>query len=192
MGYTAKDYQRLIEKYIDSSEGRKFLMSKKIPTPSYVYARGEQIARDLKKDLIEGFLAIVNEPGATFNENAVSIIPRYEKTYGTNSYTIRILFTDEALQRPRLTRLREDQEPSGKIGVYDIFGLFTNGYVASNYAYGFWNEIDSTQALAEKSGPIRSRRVLMGNDFINHIMHSYQITYPDVIFQWPKEWGGNT
>lgn len=186
MAYTANDYQRLVEQYMNSPEGRKFLKEQKNINVGYTEVDARKIAENLKKDIIQGFLSLADDPRAqnTFDADRVAVHVNGERN---GKIKITVLFRKEAIQRPSLDQIGRDDI---RIGIYDIIGLFTQGYQAKDYAYGLWVR-DSGSDYEDEGEVIRSRKTLVGNAFVNHIMHGYQMEYPDVEFIWPKLWGGN-
>lgn len=190
MAYTANDYQKMVEEYMKSPEGRKFLKTEKNINVGYDDAEMRRIAENLKRDLIAAFLLVVKEPDAVFEENQVFVVNSASKE-GTK--TLRIIFDSRGLSRPALGNLSGSNWHEG---VYDIIGLFTNGYRAKDYVYGTWPNHDDYEAdghiesYTEKHMRVRSRKELAPNDFVNKVIGKYRALYPDVVITYPSRWGG--
>lgn len=189
MAYAAIDYQKLVEKYINSPEGRKFMKEQKNINVGYTEAEMKRIAENLKRDIITAFLYATKEPSAIFDDGQVSVL----NNGSANGFTtIRILFHDKALSRPSLWDSIKDSWPSEN--VYDIIGLFTQGYAAKDYAYGEWAHHDGdyyTNVTDDTDGSfIRSRKERAANDFVNKVIGKYKVLYPDIDIKYPRRWGG--
>ena len=181
MAYNAMDYQRMVEEYVNSPAGRKFLKTQKNINVGYTEAEALIIAENLNRDIVSAYLDIVRDPHANvlFNENLI-----YVKSYFLkNQLRMRILFHSYVLSRPSLYA---KDKPVGT-GLYDIIGFFTQGNPGSKQVYGYWEALEGEY----DNGWVKGRTYLAPNPFINNIINSYKTRYPDVIFQWPVEWGGN-
>lgn len=188
MAYTANDYQNLIKKYIESPEGRKFLKEQKNTNVGYTDVEMKRIAENLKRDIIAAFLYVVKEPNAVFEDDLVSVHFTDIHGLGKEQKAVRILFHDDALSRYSLWNEYYHEDDPNK-GVYDIIGLFTQGYSARNYAYGSWIRKDSGSWF-ESTDIIRSQKERAANDFVNKVIGKYKILYPDIEIKYPRRWGG--
>lgn len=201
MAYTANDYQKLIENFMKSPEGRKFLKEQHDVNIGYSKIEMKKIAERLKKDIITCFGMLTEDPRSAIINPAwnhvviVDITKKSDLDKGLN--VIRIKFKPEAISRFSLWNWHDKAKMhSGpQMGVYDIIGLFTQGYGPISFAYGDWMMRESAGGFTEANerpdgGFIRSRNMRAGNDFINQIMYDYQKFYPDIEFRWPKQWGG--
>lgn len=187
MAYTANDYQKLVEDFMKSPEGRKFLKEQKNVNVGYTDAEMKKIAENLKRDIIAAFLLVVKEPGAQFEDNLVSV-HFTDLGIGPQRKAVRILFHDRALSRYSLWDYKRNSAP--REGVFDIIGLFTQGYSANNYAYGSWIRHDGDDFVEDDSSYIRSLKSRMANDFINKVIGKYKVLYPDIEIKYPRRWGG--
>lgn len=187
MAYNAMDYQRMVEEYVNSPQGRKFLKEQQGLNIGYTSEQMRIIGECLQRDIIQAFLALVKDPKApaAFDSNSLEVHVNPPTTKGMARVTV--LFRHDVLKRPSLYRIGEEE----RFGVYDIIGLFTQGYFAMSYAYGIWGHYINGAIQDDSTRSIRSRAELAPNSFVNQIMHKYQRRYPDVVFEWPKEWGGN-
>lgn len=191
MAYTANDYQKIIEDYVNSPQGRKFLKERQGLDIGYTSEQMRIIGENLQRDIIQAFLALVKDPyaSAAFDSNSIEVHVNPSTTRDTARVTV--LFRPDVLRRPSLYKYEDPIDESAKFGVYDIIGLFTQGYYAFSYAYGVWGRYVNGTMVEEDNSCIRSRAELAPNSFVNQVIHRYQRRYPDVIFEWPKEWGGN-
>lgn len=189
MPYSANDLRHLVSQYLETPAGKKLLAKESIPSGrAYSAESMRKIAYRLRDDIIAAYQREVKDasPYAKFDVADTSV---YTKGFADGSASITILFRDDALRRPSL--YRRNWEPTGS-GVYDIFGLLTQGYSASNYTYGIWVHNDGTDITDEGSdGIIRSLKSRQGSDFINKVIEKYRVMFPDITFRWPKLWGGN-
>lgn len=191
MAYTANDYQRLVEQYMNSPEGRKFLKEQKNINVGYTEIEMKRIAENLKRDIITAFLYVVKEPNAVFEDDLVSIHFTNIPGINRNQKVVRILFHDRAISRYSLFDYKHQDAPiEGENGVYDIIGLFTQGYSAKNYAYGSWVHHDGEDFSEDDNGFIRSQRERTANDFVNKVIGKYMALYPDLEIKYPRRWGG--
>lgn len=188
MAYTANDYQKLVEDFMKSPEGRKFLKEQKNVNVGYTDAEMKKIAENLKRDIITAFLYLVKDSHAVFEEDLISIHFSKKSGIKENQKIVRILFHDRALSRYSL--FNDFYKSSPHEGVYDIIGLFTQGYVASDYAYGAWLVHDGESWTEKENTIIRSKIERPANDFINKVIGKYKVLYPDIEIKYPRRWGG--
>ena len=188
MAYTANDYQKLIENFMKSPEGRKFLNEQKNINVGYTEAEMKKIAENLKKDIVAAFLLVVREPNATFDESEISVHFTEISGLSSSKKAIRIIFHDKALSRYSLWNYSRGGSPNK--GIYDIIGLFTQGYSARSYAYGSWVRSDGDDFYEDDNGYIRSQKERAANDFINKVIGKYKVLYPDIEIKYPRRWGG--
>lgn len=202
MAYTANDYQKMIEDFIKTPEGRKLLKEQHGVNVGYSKIEMKQIAERLKKDIITCFAMLTRDPrSAIMNPAWNHVIIKEEtkqsdKNKGIN--VLKIKFKPEALSRYSLWNWHNEGEMNSgpTMGVYDIIGLFTNGYGPIPNTYGDWMMRESTGGFTEANerpdgGFIISKNGRQGDDFINQVINDYKKEYPDIEFIWPKEWGGH-
>ena len=201
MAYNAMDYQKMVEDFVKTPEGRKYLKEQHEVNVGYSKIEIKAIAERLKKDIITCFGMLTDDPISAIQNpawNHVVIVEANKKAdlnKGLN--TLRIKFKPESLMRYSLWNWHDDNKMHAgpQMGVYDIIGLFTQGYSASAFAYGDWMMRESSGGFTEANerpdgGFIKSKITRSGDDFINQIMRDYQAAYPDIEFRWPSLWGG--
>lgn len=137
------------------------------------------LARELRKDIINAYYAVVADSEAKLDVKRITVgTPKLNKT--TNQWYVEVKFADGVLSRPSL--LSPNKTGHTGRGVYDIFGLLTQGYEAKS-VYGIWQGHNS-------DNPIRSKRVRRGNPFITTTINQFQAKHPGVTVRYPTLWGG--
>ena len=105
-------------------------------------------------------------------------VPKIDKSSG--SWVVDISFPDSLLSRDSLTGWRGS--PTGR-GVYDIFGLITQGYPRIKRVYGVWEGRNNGKPISNKiSRP--------PNSFISDTISSFEANHPGIKIDYPYEWGG--
>lgn len=198
--FTEKDALKIIKQYMNTPEGKKhleeefksqFKRSKITSTPSGYFldmAEMVQIASRLK----ELIMFALNDSVVTFSED-LELFTRYIRVIGPEpradgTYVVRIVFDDRALERPSLVGW--DGLPVGD-GVYDIIGLLTQGYSASDYVYGDWTTYTGTDT-DRGNGRIRSKISRPPNSFMSDAISAFEREYAqyNFIVHYPALWGG--
>lgn len=137
-----------------------------------------QKGEELRGELCSAILRVI----PSFDVNAIQVIPPVKSI--NDSYTVKIVFPDEALQRKSLWT-----GGNGKYmgytgeGVYDLIGLFSNGYTANGRVFGYWVGHENNQCYGSKL----HRKP---NDFISDVINSFISRHPDIKVRYPHEWGG--
>lgn len=188
--YTESDFQSMISAWAKDSSNISYLKSQ---GAFYLYTPEEMqsIAENLKNDIINGFLSVVREPGARFRgESSVSVDI-------ISDHEVSISFPSEALRRESMIaiggsegvwqgingkRNRAGEGRTGK-GVYDIIGLFSNGYSTGNQVIGEWYASNGTDYR------MRSLTSRSGSAFVPDIVASYESRYKGLTITYPKNWG---
>lgn len=192
MAYTANDYQKLVESYASTLKGKEEIntqiQKKQISNKLTGYSAIEmkRIAENLKNEIIREFSSLVYgdpHPEIAFSGNNV-VVNNPEpyvllKGDGNVFNRIVITFKDEALHRNSLWR---EGYPDG---VYDIIGLFTNGYRASAHVTGEWLASDDDTVVEYWVASLKKRE---GNDFVKRVADKYEAMYPGLKVELPKEW----
>lgn len=109
---------------------------------------------------------------------------------GDVKVTIRI--DPESIARERLSYQKDgqwvqDSEPS----VYDIVGLFTQGYTAENYAYGSWESaVARTGPQFVRSHSLGTQPGLAPNPFVDEVIDAFHAKYFGIIkdIRYPTLW----
>ena len=136
--YSAKDINAILEEYIRTPEGRRFLHQSGYSTHDTELSK-EQYAPILQ-EIRDAFISAVLKVLPNFRVDCVSIeIPRKSKW----AY---ITIDPAALRRESLYWQSADGTRVGQgAGIDDILALFTHGYTLSHRApYGVWEKSDGT------------------------------------------------
>ena len=164
---------------------KKALEKRGLTLTGYSVDGMKEIAESLRKELCDAISHVI----PSFDVNAVKVL-KPVKDY-EDSYTVNIHFPDEILKRKSLWTGYSSQFPNengrymGYSGdsVYDVIGLWTKGWRASNYVYGYW-------VGHENKGYIRSKVYRPPNSFISDVVNAFIAEHPDVKINYPHEWGG--
>lgn len=179
------------KKHLEEEFKSQFKRSKITATPAGYFldmAEMIQIAARLK----EYILFALNDSVITFSDDlelfarCIKVIGPEPRSDGT--YVVRIVFDDKTLERPSLVGM--SGTPVGD-GVYDIIGLLTQGYSASDYVYGDWTTytgIDTDRG----NGRIRSKKSRPANSFMSDAISAFEKEYAQYNFLvlYPSLWGG--
>lgn len=139
------------------------------------------IANDLKNML---YNEIVLSGITSFSIGDINVESPLETADGC--YSIKLNFSDEALKRKSLWNGDSTHGGYTGNGLYDIIGLFVNGYVTDRSAYGFW-------VGHENNGRIKTPTYREPNDFISRAISMFEHKYAgkQVKVFYPSQWGGN-
>lgn len=206
MSMTERDFNDLLKDYFTKTpEGKHFIDQHGGFSP-YTDEEMKMIAEELYTDIINAYKAQVKTPGADYyNMKTIKVGNPRELKSGKTKLTI--TFYEKGLAR-RSLHARDEQKAAstatnhvydvknwgdtyftGK-GVYDILGLFTQGY-ATKQVFGEWwdNESDNGEAaypgFKGASLPVRT-----GNDFIKQTIERFKRKYPSIEVEYPRLWGG--
>ena len=157
------------------------------------FAISKERMREIAQDLIDQLYKAGREVTKTSGHSLFR-----EGTFGGGTFRVqvyqskgmvRILCDGEDLKRPSLSKVSgKGQKIMGYTGdgVYDIVGLFTQGYRASRFTYGLWESagrMTATHSLGGSPG-------LKPNAFIDDVMEAFKAKYAgevtDVIY--PSLW----
>lgn len=200
---TEKDILDMLKDYIDSPQGKSDLKSSGFNISGYSEQEMKQIALELRNAIIEAYLSLVKDQGKYFDTNSVKVNSPREQSDGT--WKLSVSFPDKVLFR---RSLYSDSPKKGKgatsvktstgtgyftgSGVYDIIGLFTQGYSASRSVYGTWWDNQYDDGDRGNLGLIRSLRHRSSNDFVSRTIEAFKLKYPTIEVSYPSEWGGNS
>ncbi len=203
MAITASQYNDILRQWMETSEGKRCIEKQTGRSP-YSEEDMKRIASELQQLIVAAYKNEVRTSGAGyFDETTIRIGKPTKAAKGKTR--LRIIFNAKGLRRRSLyvgdrghqyhyeTNLSQGYDEdyfTGK-GVYDIFGLFTQGY-HTKPVYGSWwdNETDSGEAPFGKSSHIRSLPNRQGSDFIARTIHEFTAKYPSIEVEYPKLWGG--
>lgn len=179
------------KKHLEEEFKSQFKRAKITSTPAgYFLDMAEMIK--IAARLKEYVLFALNDSVITF-EDDMALFSRCIKVVGPEpradgTYVVRIVFDEQALERPSLVGW--DGMPVGS-GAYDIIGLLTQGYSASDYVYGDWTTntgIDTDRG----NGRIRSKKSRAPNSFMSDAITAFEREYAqyNFIVLYPALWGG--
>lgn len=169
----------LIKKWMKSADGKAELKKRGITSTGYSIVQMKTIGEELKNMLCN---AIIDVGIKSFASDLVQV----DVPVGTSdsTYTVHINFPDEILKRKSLW-VGGNGKYSGYTGdgVFDIVGIFTNGYRASGQVLGYW--------VGHANNPYTGSRVYREpNSFISKTINTFKAKYPEVNILYPSLWGG--
>jgi hypothetical protein len=206
MGLSKNDYNTLLGKWLGSSDGKKYLQDNGVVP--YTEEQMIAIAEELYTAIIAAYKAQVQTNGADYFDMSTIHVGKPQSA-AKGKIRLRIIFDKKGLSRrslhvvdddgtgPYATRIYynkrktmfDDWSFTGP-GVYDILGLFTQGYTAKP-VYGNWwdNEVDSGEAPFGRNR-MRSMTRRQGDDFIKRTIDAFKRKYPSIEVEYPRLWGG--
>lgn len=180
------------------------------------------LAMELRRDIDEAF---ANETSShhklTENFSSAEVIKISYKTTGKYGVTLTLTYPDFVLGRLSIAKTYGDwDDPSSyfgrtyhqshvglyggldeRFGVYDILGLFTQGYTLKGVQpKGSWVSaetytVGSDFGITEVSSHAWARTYLSGSSFIadtiDAFIEKHVKEYPGLMVNFPAEWGGN-
>lgn len=219
MELTARDIMMLLQEYANSPEGKKQIEENGYGSDARVDSDTLKLmADDLRRRLNRAFMSVnrTHDP-ITENINDIKISTRVT---GRRGVVCTIMFPPLAIGRWSLevggrngkkvaytgekyhnAHAAEFEGLDERYGVYDIVGLFTNGYTIrsavlpkGNWVQAnmgeYWGEAN-THGRWVKTQALRHREP---NDFvkvtIDRFIADYRGTFPNLQVEYPKEWGG--
>ncbi len=214
MSITASQYTKMLQKYIASPEGRKRIEEhfekQTAQKVSSFYSEEEMraIAAELRDMVIAAYQREVRTKGADyFDVSGVHVGKPMKPRAKDGKVRLKVTFSSRALSRRSLHSRQPvaagshktkyvyapknwgDDYFTGK-GVYDIFGLFTQGYDAKP-VYGEWWDNESDAGEANYRGfKGRSLTHREGSDFITRTIREFNMKYPSIEVEYPRLWGG--
>lgn len=203
---TAEDINKELQAYIDTPEGKRDMEETLGVEFGYSETEARLIAEELKFAIINAYKAQL-DPRNTERYFNIDLVKVGTARLIKDCYKVIISFNTKALARrslhcvgsmgykkPYSVSTSVGQDSFTGEGIQDIFSLFTNGYHASNYAYGAW--WDSATDSGERDNPygyitIRSKKSREPNPFIKDTIRSFEEKHPGMEIHFPKEWGGD-
>ena len=165
-----------IRAYANTKEGARYILSQAPELKNTI----KDIAKELRKDIINAYNSATSS-----NANPIDVRRIHVNTVRADDtaegWVIDISFTGGVLERESL--LNQIGGRTGT-GVYDIFGLLTNGYPLIKRTAGIWEGRNDNK-------PIRNKRVRSPNSFISDTIESFKSRHPGVEVRYPTLWGGN-
>ena len=205
MALTANDFNKIVQDYMASPAGQKHV-SKIVKKNLLTDAQMRAAAQDLRNRIIKAYLAEVSTGDAKYYD--MSTIDIQVKTARKNGKVpIQIVFKGEGLWRDSLAATKQGSaEGSAYLnryghsyeksnayytgrGVYDIIGLFTQGYDTIP-VYGNWIDPRTKREASWARGNIKSLNHRQGSDFVRRAVEDFMRDYPYIEVTYPALWGG--
>lgn len=187
MNATDSQLKALVMKYLSSPAGKEYMKQEKIALRGYSKEELKAAAQELKESLIDAFLAEQTQPESE-REFARGLVRVNIRGSDTTGYKASITFYEDALSRESLLGI-DGQTHTGD-GVYDIFGLFTQGYHASKRVIGWWVTYDERGSFSgdKYDRPIPSLQTRYPSNFISDTIRAFERKYPGIYVKYPDLW----
>ena len=193
----AKDIMDVLNDYIKTDDGKEVIKQAKKDVfegksgsnsvGNVILSKDEMIAAGKRmKDILQEEISKVIK---SFDKEGIIVNSPIQTT--NEDYLVEIDFTDQSLRRESLWYDTEREDGRTGEGVYDIIGLFTKGYKASNFAYGWWDKHD-TNSIVRTHQLSNGNPGLESHDFIERAMNRFNSEYANkgVTVAYTKDWGG--
>ena len=166
---------QLLQKFAASKAGKEAI---KEHIPDYSNPM-TNLAIELRDDIVAAYNQTTSVNARLMGVSKIyDGVPKIDKSSG--SWVVDISFPDSLLSRDSLTGWRGS--PTGR-GVYDIFGLITQGYPRIKRVYGVWEGRNTGKPISNKiSRP--------PNSIISDTISSFEANHPGIKIDYPYEWGG--
>lgn len=166
---------QLLQKFAASKAGKK-VIKEHIPDYSDPMTN---LAKELRDDIVAAYNQTTSVNARSMGVSKIYVgVPKIDKS--SSSWVVDISFSDSLLSRDSLTGWRG--APTGR-GVYDIFGLITQGYPRIKRVYGVWEGRNNGKPISNKiSRP--------PNSFISDTISSFEANHPGIKIDYPYLWGG--
>lgn len=219
MGISANDFNAMLGKYLASAEGKKYLQENVNVNP-YTEEEMRKIAEELYTAIVEAYKKEVQTRGADYFDMSTIHIgkpspAKHGKTRlrvifdsrGLRRRSLHATSDNDVEKRLRYTPhvgggnyyVSDSRDRDNKVGanvyftgkgVYDILGLFTQGYINAKPVYGYWWDNESDEGEASFGGYMRSATRRLGSDFIKQTIEAFKKKYPSIEVEYPRLWGG--
>lgn len=174
-----------LNEFVKSDKGKKFLRKKGV-CAGVTKEEAKEAAKVLKRMIIDASMGVCKSSKMLLDDYSIKVNPIREQKDGR--YKITLTVNKEDLTRESLL----DKAPwnGGKpisSGVYDIVGLFTQGYKANKYVYGWW---DSESSYVRSHSLANGVPGLKPNNFIDKAIAGFKATYPKYKMEitYPSRW----
>lgn len=174
-----------LNEFVKSDKGKKFLRKKGVYA-GVTKEEAKEAANVLKRMIIDASMGVCKSAKMLLDDYSIKINPVREQKDGR--YKITLTVNKEDLTRESLL----DKAPwnNGKpisSGVYDIVGLFTQGYKANKYVYGWW---DSESKFVRSHSLVNGVPGLKPNNFIDKAIVGFKAKYPKYKMEvtYPSRW----
>lgn len=164
-----------LQQFISSKNGEEIVKEK---YPDYKNQLTE-LAKELRNKIVNAYNQATSVYARKMGVGKIHVgISKIDKRSG--EWVIDVVFPSDLLKRDSLTGA--GGVPTGS-GVYDIFGLITQGYPKIHSVVGVWE--------GRNSGlPISNKRVRSPNSFISDTINDFEMQHPGVKVDYPRLWGG--
>lgn len=203
---TASGINKLLIDYMKSDAGKKEIEKQTKETlVDMPDAKMQSIAKELSDMIIDAYLEEVKHSGKYFDRDTIRIGKPHVAAEGKTR--VRITFDKKGLFRQSLVvggdggpfyknrgttqyTFRScdgfDYYATGK-GVYDIIGLFTQGYEPTKPVYGYWWDNENNN---ETTNWVHNKRSREGSNFVTRAVNAFKTKYPYIDVKYPALWGG--
>lgn len=171
-----QDILSILRDYAATPGGAKAILSQAPELKSNL----RSVALELRKDIVKAYNSTTSNNANRLTVEHININSIKASASGT-SWEINITFAHGVLERESLLNAIGGRTGTG---VYDIFGLLTNGYPLIKRTAGIWEGRNNNL-------PIRNKRIRNPNPFIYNTIKSFESRHPDVKVEFPVEWGGS-
>ena len=164
-----------LRQFVASKEGQKVI---KESYPNYK-DRMAELAKKLRNDIVNAYNQATSSNARRMGVSHIRVgVSKVDKL--TKGWVVDVVFPGDVLRRDSLTGA--GGVPTGS-GVYDIFGLITQGYPKIGSVFGVWG--------GRNGGlPISNKRVRSPNSFISDAIDSFEAQHPGIEVSYPQLWGG--
>lgn len=159
-----------LNEFVNSDKDKKFLREKGVYA-GVTKDEAKIVANELKQMLIQSTAGICKSCAFLLDDYDIKVTPI--RVLSDGRYKITLTVDKEALRRDSLLT-RYGGKPIGS-GVYDIIGLFTQGYTANKFVYGYW---DSKSAYVRSHSLLNGSAGLQSHDFIDKAIEGFKLKYP--------------
>jgi len=177
------DINSIIKNYVNSLDGQSSLEKNGLTLSGYSELEMTALAEELLNDIINAYFGILKETKKYFNVDAVKIGNARKLK---NGWKLIISFPDKILSRKSLNRV-DGKGFINEAGVYDIFGLFTQGYTARKPVYGYWWDNEANDGERE-TGLVKSLTHRAANPFIINAVNEFRNRHPGIEVTLPSGW----
>lgn len=205
MALTSHDFNEIVKKYMASPAGQKQI-SRVVKKNLLSDAQMRVAAQDLRNRIVKAYLDEIGTSEAKyFDMSTIDIQVRTAKKDG--KIPIQVIFKGEGLWRDSLfvgnqggaegnaylnhhgLNIGQDKGYYTGRGVYDIIGLFTQGY-DTRTVYGGWVDPRTKREANWARGNVKSLNYRSGSDFVRRMVEEFMKDYPYIEVTYPALWGG--
>lgn len=174
-----------LNEFVKSDKGKKFLRKKGV-CAGVTKEEAKEAAKVLKRMIIDASMGVCKSSKMLLDDYSIKINPVREQKDGRYKITLTVNKDDLARESLLNKSPWNGGEPIGS-GVYDIVGLFTQGYKANKYVYGWW---DSESKFVRSHSLANGTPGLKPNDFIDKAIAGFKTAFPKYKMEitYPSRW----